>query len=223
MHPLAFLLLQAAPLPVPQVSISNGTTTVEVNAYGALVGAPAGAFRTVDGPIVGLHPGFAEWFGIAFDDGHGRVEAVGLGNFPDWGNRTVLRCVDLLATPDAATARTRVGDLEVRSAWGFEGAYLIVTTTFVNLGSTPLRNLLYSREWRSPGETGGWIFPTDLPGAPPAPHDVERILWMPDDLAPGASQSVTFSYVDEGALPLPQVTTVPLVAYTSPSFPGGLV
>jgi VCBS repeat protein len=223
MHPIASLLLQVAPLPVPQVTITNGTTSVDVNAYGVLVGAPSSGFRTVDGPIVGLHPGFAEWFGIGFDTGHGRIEAVGLGSAPDWGNRTPLRCVELLSAPDTVTATTRVGDLEVRSAWGFEGAYLIVTTTFENLGSFPLRNLLYSREWRTPGESSGWVFPTDLPGAPPAPHDVSRILWMPDDLQPGATQSVTFSYVEEGAIPQPQTTLVPLAAFTSPAFPAGLV
>ena len=36
MHPIASLLLQVAPLPVPQVTITNGTTSVDVNAYGVL-------------------------------------------------------------------------------------------------------------------------------------------------------------------------------------------
>ncbi|HET6201441.1 MAG TPA: VCBS repeat-containing protein [Planctomycetota bacterium] len=222
MNAVALFLLQAAPALPPQATLSNGATTVLVNAFGVLVDVPPHGLSTVDGPPVTLGPGFAEWFGIGFDDGAGRVEAAGTGAAPDWGRRRLAVCVSFAASSSAATAKTLVDDLEVRTDFWFDGPYLTAAVKLTNLGARPLRNILYSREWRVPG-AAGWTFPPDLPGAPPAPPDVCRLLWMPDDLAPGASQGLGLSYAEAGSLPAPQTTPPPIALWTNPTFPTGLV
>ena len=67
--------------------ISNGSYRVLVNEFGVLLAGPPPGLRTVDALPVELHERFAEWFGLSFDDVTGHVEAVGLGNAPDWAGR----------------------------------------------------------------------------------------------------------------------------------------
>jgi len=196
---------------------------LELNAHGVLTRVPHAGLATVDGPRVRLGQRFAEWFGVAFTERGLRHAGVGLGSAPDWAGRASVVPVDFAAGNGWAVARSRSGTLEIRTEFELEGPLLFATVTLVNRGSETLSGIRYSREWRT-GSALGWTFPPDLEERPAAP-DVGCRLWMLDDLPPGASSGLVFSYSlspDPRFLGLGGVE-VPLALFRNADWPSGVV
>ncbi|HEX5051324.1 MAG TPA: VCBS repeat-containing protein [Planctomycetota bacterium] len=216
-----------APKPQGQ-PLGNLVCNVRVDDTGLLVGVPARGLHTVDGPAVTLEPGRAEWCGVAFTDSHGHVRAAASGLAPDWAGRTPIRSTAAAAAAGATglVAHARVGALEIETNYRFDpdGTHLLVTVDLTNRGTETLHELFVTREWEV--RSGGISFPTDWIGAVGhAPDTVARRIWMFDDLRPGASTGATFAWTWEprGAGADGTVPALPLVWWTSPSFPTGLV
>ncbi len=216
---------------IPQVAfaddqtaqITNGRFSVTVNDYGVLVGVPDQGLDLGEGRGATLLPGFAEWAGILYEGVNGPGEAVCLGTHPDWRGRTPVERIAFSVARDCATAITRTADLEVSTTFCFDATAPVVLafSEIANLTDFPLRNILFSREWR-PGGPAGWSYPEDLPAPGPFPVELCRVLRMPDDLLPRASQTITHTYeLHEDAQG--SADDVPLVLWTNADWPGGLV
>ncbi|MSR64071.1 MAG: VCBS repeat-containing protein [Planctomycetes bacterium] len=194
---------------------------LELNALGVLTRVPEAGLESVDGPRVHLRAGFAEWFGVRYTQGAVRRAFVGCGTASDWDGRVEAQALGLALQPGSVVARARAGALEVRTELAFEGELLIARVTLTNRGAETLVGLLYSREWRT-GAVLGWTFPPDWEERVP-PSDVACRLWMPDDLAPGASTGCVFSYRHGlERTPLGSVD-VPLALFTNADWPNGLI
>ena len=90
-------------------TVGVGALRVEVNELGVITGVPAGGVRTVDGPVVTMTAGFAEWYGLSFRIGDRSVHAAASGTAADWANRPAVRPVST-----SVAARTRVASAAVR-------------------------------------------------------------------------------------------------------------
>jgi hypothetical protein len=205
----------------------RGELAAEINRYGVLVGAPAGPLKTFDGPIMSLAEAAGpvrEWAGIQFMEGEQVVRAVAPGLEADWLGRDAVEPVSLRREGEVVVADTRYRRLFISSRFSFDpdAPHLICTVTFTNEGAEPLRGLFYSREAVEADPGAGWTFPTDWAHEVPAgPAELCRRLWMLDDIAPGDSQSVTFSYTTPGEAA--GASDVPLSLWTSAAFPSGLI
>ncbi len=184
------LLSLAAP---QEHRVANGRIDFEVNEYGVLTAVSPEGLSSVDGPPVELGLGFAEWFGVEFLAGGVAHEAVGPGASPDWAGRPSVEPIDFRVGPGEALSFTRAGPLEIATRLVLEGELLLVHVTLANGGPETLRGLFYTREWRAPSARG-WSFPADLPLGRPAPAHVSRRVWMLDDLPPGNTTGVAFSF-----------------------------
>ncbi len=205
-----------------RAEITNGRFSVEVNDYGCLTAVPPQGLDLGEGRGGLLLPGFAEWFALSYEGAQGPVEVVGLGSSRDWARRDPVQKLTFGASRGCAVAVTRSVEVEFRTTFRFEepGDYLLVFTEIENLTDAPLRNLLFSREWRT---TSGacWSYPEDMRPSRPLPQDICRILRMPDDLPPFSSQCITHYYrlhQDSHS----RAVDVPLSLWTSASWPNGL-
>lgn len=213
--------------PAPAAGASlRGPFKVEVNDHGVLVAIPPAGLRTVDGPLVELGEGFAEWFGIRFQDAAGQwVEGVGTGSAPDWAGRASVTPAGRNGGSREASFVTRLGEMEIVTRFEFgDGAPLLLAQVlFTNRGGGILRNIFYTREWRQPG-VEGWTFPPDLaPALAPGDPTVCRRAWMLDEIPPGETIGLRFSYEpDEAHPPAPAGLDVPLSLWTSPTWPSGV-
>ncbi len=218
-------LLALLSLAAPQEHrVANEHLDFEVNEYGVLTAVSPEGLSSVDGPPVELGPGFAEWFGVEFRSWTGLTEAVGPGASPDWAGRPSVEPIDFRVGPGEALSLTRAGALEIRTHLVLEGELLLVRVAFSNAGRETLRALFYSREWRQPSGVG-WTFPLDLPLARAAPGHVSRCVWMLDDLEPGDSTGLAFSYRAGPFGPLvPALGTVevPLRLFRNADWPDGV-
>lgn len=225
---MRFAWLMAACLMAPvqaDAIIGDDDFAVSINDFGVLVDTPTGPVRTVDGPQTVLEPGFAEWYGVAFTGTTGRLEGCGPGAAADWAKRAVVQSVGFESGPDEARAVGRLGDLEITTRFWFDdpGPYLIVAVILSNRGPETLRDILYTREWQSAEpEASGWTFPGDVPGVPEAPPWLMRQVWMLDDIPPGASKGLGFSYAPLGPVPVGGGVDVPLSLWTNVDFPAGV-
>ncbi len=214
-------LLVALPVWLGDQRLARAFPALEVNAQGLLTRVPAVGLESVDGPRVHLLPGFAEWFGVAFTERGVRRAGVGSGNALDWAGRASVVPVASSAGEGWAHARTRCGTLEIRTEFELREPYLFASVMLENRGPDTLSGIVYSREWRT-GSALGWTFPPDLEERP-APADVGCRLWMLDDLAPGASTGLLFSYrLGSEELALGGVE-VPLALFRNANWPDGLV
>lgn len=212
--------------PANAEELTAGDLAVEVNASGLLTSVVSGPMETVDGPKYVFDTSIHEWFGVGFDERGQRTFAVGSGDRPDWAaNRVEVTPVSFVSSGDTATSIVRVGGLELTTELRFDGARtLIVTVTLSNRAEDPIRNILYSREWENmPSDSSQWTFPYDYPGTGVAAPGIARRFWMPDDLLPRQSRSLTFSFRRvEGTSLVGPTVDVPLQRWLGGSFPGGL-
>ncbi len=208
-----------------EVRLDQGAFPVTINDRGVLVGIPPQGITTVDGPRVELVDDFAEWFGVAFTGSSGRLQGVGTGRLPDWSQRLAAEPTELSSDGTQATATLRVGDLEVETEFSFDSLapYLLVRVTLTNLGNETLTDIVYTREWSqsSPAAGSGWTFPADMGGLIPAPDEICRVAWMTDDLAPGESSGLRFSYQLRGTTSAAD-DEINLSLWTDATFPSGL-
>jgi hypothetical protein len=204
-----------------ETRLARGRLEVALNGYGVLTGVPVEGLASVDGPPVELAHGFAEWFGVEFQEGEALREGVGLGASPDWAGRPPVELLGFSASPGGMSSRTRLGPLEIRAELEIEGEHLFAAVELVNTGERTLCNVFYSREWRTAAR--GWTFPPDLPMRRAAPERLARRVWMLDDLAPGATSGVLFSYRLAGPAREPLgAVEVPLRLYRDADWPDGL-
>lgn len=207
------------------VGLSNGSCTVRINDVGVLVEVPKEGLCSVDGPVVTLPRGGAEWYGLRFVDATGVVDACASGLGPDWANRAAVQSVLVVGKPDRVTVRSRIHALELETVFRFDpdGPHLLVHFVLHNTGSVPLRDVYYTREWQD--ATGrGISFPAQWSAALlPSPGTVSRRIWMFGDLEAGATAGGTFAmtWEPQREAGLDQFD-VPLVQWTNPSFPTGL-
>jgi hypothetical protein len=206
-----------------------GPFAVDINHRGVLTAAMGGPLRTHDGDVFRLAPdaggAITEWSGYQYMVG-GRVHRyVATGSEADWLNRPAVEPVSSLYEPGRAVVRTRTPHLDVRTEAWFDGGALIVSTWFTNTTDQRVRGLFFSRECRAI-DPAGTTFPADWAHeVPAAAEGVSRRLWMLDDILPGATARVTWSYTDAPVVDGPEGpdADVPLSLYTSAAFPGGLV
>lgn len=215
------LFLALAPTVCPEEVLPaapNGPPAID--ARGVLVRIPAAGLVTVDGPEVRLDAGaWAEWYGLEYSDASGRRAFVGAGVTPDWSAaREPVEPVGLWRDGAGVLASARAGALEVATAVSRDGALWILEVTLTNLSDETLHGILYGREWRVE-DGAGWAFPPDMPMTIASPGDVARRVWMIDDLEPGSSGGLTFSYRLPGSsLALGEVE-VPLRLFQTANFP----
>ena len=192
---LAVLCTQLAGVAADDATIGTDGFTARVDALGLLRGVPAGA-RPVDGPRVARAGApAAEWFGVAFDEGEGRLAFGGAGARPDWAGRASVEPVSFDSDGRSALSIARAGDLLVRTEMSFDadGPYLLVAVELTNTGAGTLHDLVYSREW-SVAPEAGFTFPEDAAESP-APAGIARRFWDLGDLPPGASAGLGLSWV----------------------------
>ncbi len=207
------------------IRLAQTRSGLEVNEYGVLTSVPAQGLASVDGPPVELQPGFAEWFGVEFTTGAGFVEAVGPGARPDWAGRPPVSRLGFASGEGWAVSMTAAGPLEIRTQLELEGELLFATVELTNRGPETLKGVFYTREWLDPSARG-WTFPTDFPLVRPAPERVSRRVWMLDDLPPGASSGVLFSYsLSRAGSPSAGLggVEVPLRLFRNADWPDGVV
>ncbi|MFI4882865.1 MAG: FG-GAP-like repeat-containing protein [Phycisphaerales bacterium JB064] len=207
----------------------SGPFTVEINDLGVLTASMGGPLRTHDGDIFELAgatgAAVTEWSGYQYMVGGQVRRYVASGVEADWLNRPAVEAVSSTFTPGRAVTVTRTPELEIRTEAFFDGSELIVSTVFTNTTSDRVRGLFFSRECRTMGTTDK-TFPDDWSQeVPAAPTGVSRRLWMLDDILPGASAQVTWSYTDAPAVDGPNGpdVDVPLSLWTSAAFPSGLI
>jgi hypothetical protein len=219
---LSTLVCAASLLPAGDTDFARARPGLEINSCGVLTGVPGAGLASIDGPAVRLGAGFAEWFGVSFTEGGVRHHAVGAGNTPDWAARASVQEESFEQRDGWARARASCEALAIESELSLVEDVLFVRVTLTNRGVLPLEGVLYSREWRT-GEPLGWTFPPDWEERPAAP-DVGVRLWMPDDLAPGASAGLLFSWrIPRGATPPLASVDVPLALWSDVRWPNGLV
>jgi hypothetical protein len=226
MKALTLLALFTTAATASAAVISNGVITVDVNEYGLLTASPGGALKTLDGPVGILETGFAEWYGLEFDIAGTHFDAAAQGQIPDWGNRNKVQLIASSATKQEILSTARVADLLIHTTINFDadGPYLIGSVQLTNTGDEMIQNIFYTRERISPkNEQPGWTFPTDLQTCLiTAPRNVMRQVWMMDDLPPGASTGLGFSFTPADAATPEGGVDVPLSLWTSPKFPTGV-
>jgi hypothetical protein len=220
---LALIACFAPALPALAQKIGNGSYSVEVNANGLLVEAPPEGLRTVDGPRAVLGPRPLEWFGVSFSAGDRALSGVGCGATPDWGQRMPVERIGFRSSATSATCVSRLGPMQIRTEFTFDetGPYLLAAVTLSNLGPQTLSDILYTREWFD-ALGPGWTFPEGHYPLPEAPPGICRRAWMLDDLPPGSSNGIAFSYepdVEVGE----HGNDVPLHLWTHPTHPNGVV
>ncbi len=222
---LVFGSFAGPPEETGEVRLDQGAFPITINDRGVLVGIPPQGIATVDGPRVDLVDDFAEWFGVAFTGSSGRVEGVGAGRAPDWSQRPAAKPMELYSDGARATATLRMADLEIETEFSFDSLapYLLARVTLTNLGNETLTDIVYTREWSqsSPVTGSGWTFPEDMGGLIPAPDDICRVAWMTDDLEPGESAGLRFSYQLRSSSPAAD-DDVNLSLWTDPTYPSGL-
>lgn len=227
---LATALAAFLSCPGPQgQDLGNGECRIRVNDVGVLVAVPAAGLRSVDAHTARLLPRAGDWFAVSFVDGSGAHAASASGLVPDWAGRSALQPVALApSTPLSVHTRARIGALDVDTHYRFDpdGPRVLVTFELANRGHDTLRQVFCTREWQVRAGEGVSV-PNDWAahlGA--APHDIARRIWMFDDLAPGRSAGATFAmaWSDEPtAAGDGPGGNVPLVWWTHPSFPTGLL
>ncbi|MCA8960600.1 MAG: VCBS repeat-containing protein, partial [Planctomycetes bacterium] len=222
---IAWIIAAGPSCRVDAIELSKDGTTVEVNELGLLTSSPLEPIHTIDADRLVLTGNIAEWFGVTFSQGGVMTRASGAGSVSDWDpTRLPVTPVSFETTLESALSVCSIDGLEIATELRFDAGDLIATVTLTNGSATPIVDVLYSREWQTtPTDPLYWSFPTDLPGGPIA-SGVARRLWMTDDLQPGDSKSLTFSYRRESAVVLlgPGTVDVPLSLWTAPGFPGGL-
>ncbi len=214
-------------------SISDGTTTVRLDPIGVMVAPPAAGLVSTFGPRALFVPGTVEWFGVTFDALGAEVSAVGAGAVADYANRLPVSSGSSLFAPDRAltlgsvTAGIGVA-LEIEHRFSFcpfTGA-LIITATLRNTGRAPLRDVVYTREWRRDSIDGATFPPTLAERLAPIPADVMRFAWELHELSPGASQGRSLVLMptqrSSGSKLGPASDDLPLRLWTNATFPGGL-
>src|SRR5688572_13902185 len=223
---LAAVLLAAVAL-APSTngqSISNGSYTVGLDRMGLVTEPPAQGLISTYGPRVALTKGMTEWFAVAYDTPTGRVNAVGQGSVPDYAGRTPVQFVSARITGSGAVFVSRVGDLEIEHSFSFCDVTqcLILGVSLRNTGSTPLKMVMYSREWQGLGLPSG-TFPAEWDrDLPPAPPNVWRLAWMPNDIRPGRTQGTVLA-LDPQLFPPPTAAVdVPLQLWTNSTWPNGV-
>jgi len=214
-----------APPARPSSTITDGEITVGISDLGLLTSLSAEGLRTVDGPIVRLGDGFREAFGLAFETPLGHREIFGSSDGTDWGDRVPVRRVSFEAGPASARAVTRAGAIEIVHEFAFDpdGPYLLASVTVTNHGPTAIRDVFYTREWTGP-RIEGFTFPDDLaPRLREAPEYVARSACMFDDLLPGRSAGMRFSYTPKRTERAPsRGVDVPLSLWTNGTWPSGV-
>ena len=222
---LALLVVTSVAPSASPNEVIDGPFRVEIADSGALMAGPTGGLATIDGHVYSLPPGLTEWVGYRYESSAGVTWGVATGREPDYMHRQPVRPLELTSTGDRARSICEVGVLRVTTDYWFhdDPDALIVTATLENVGSERLRGVFYTREWRvRPGE--GNTFPAEFPMLGSAPRDVGRVVWMLDDLMPGAQSQILYSY-REASTPLLAgggPVEVPLAFWTDPSFPSGL-
>ena len=223
--PCAIGLLCVTGGPAAADVVGKGELSVELNRFGVLTRVPRDGLVTVDGPKALMKKGFAEWYGISYDKpGSADHEFVGPGAVGDWGDRSIAEVISFTSDGETAVAEAQAGDLRVRTEFWIDetGPYLIAAVTLTNTGDQWLFDIIYTREFRSAKKSAsGWTFPTDWV-VRPAPPELMRRLWMPDDLRPGASTAIGFSYKLPGEPLFGPSVDVPLAQWTHADFPTGL-
>lgn len=216
-----------AQLPASTLTLSNGEHTIEVNSYGVIVNHPG--MTTFDGKQVTLSPFSAEWGRILFDTSAGHAEYCVAGLDPDWSNGVMATPISLTLVGDTIVAVVGAGPAQVTTRVRFdpEGPYVLVQVSVTNQGTEELVGLFVSREFENPGVSGS--FPTDFPFPMPI-LGVDRRLWMLDNLPPGQTSAVGYSYLLPQAGGLAEAIStavatvdVPLTIFTNAQFPNGLV
>jgi hypothetical protein len=206
-------------------TISNGNYSVRIDRMGLIIGPPPDGLCATYGPRYELERGAIEWFGVSFDTVSGHVSAVGEGPARDYARRTPVQHVSANFTGKDGTTVARIGALEIEHTFSFCDATecLVIGVTLKNVGTTQIRNILYSREWRHDNLPGGTFPPEWAPGLPDAPADVWRQCWMPNNLLPGRTQGCAIALVPPGASSSTGlVDDVPLALWTNSNFPSGL-
>ncbi|MFO0984818.1 MAG: VCBS repeat-containing protein [Planctomycetota bacterium] len=193
------------------ILIGNGVYSVDVGEKGVLIGVPLPGLHTIDGRQVNLVGACVEWFGIAFRDASGLVEASGSGRVPDWAGRPPVDLVWAGGTWDEATCVTRAGPLAITTRYHFDPRrpFLLVAVTLENLGTEVLREVRYTRSWRVAGVD-----------EPPLPPGIVQREWRFDDLRPGATTGAGLSFAPDDSAAA--VFDVPLEYWTNADFPAGL-
>ncbi len=222
------VLFSASSLAFPQATISNGEITVTVNPLGLLTDVPSGGLQTYDGKIARLAVGTPEWFGVRYDDASGHHEFVGSGAQPDWAaGRLPVQPVSFHATDREVISVTRAGDLEITTWIHFDpdGPYLLANGGLRNVGTQPIRNIYYTREWGDMNRA--WSFPDDMEVPLPLGPHIQRRAWMFGTLLPGMEEGAGFSYIATPASDPPPGppggVDVPLSQWMGGSWPTGLV
>lgn len=205
------------------VTIQSGDFTAVLHQSGVLVGSPGGMLEPGYGPFPVSGPLVRGFHGVQFEDSQGVQTAVLAGLADDWAQRDPVQRLGFESGPDWAAFQGQHGALRIDTRWSFDPSQpcLFVDSVFHNLGTDTLRNVLFTIEWFDQGP--GATYPSDLePMLPPAPPRLYRCAWMPDDLPPGRRTSLTFSYVPPFQLPRGRADDVPLVLWTSATWPNGL-
>ena len=217
-------------------TIGNGHYSVTVNKLGVLTDIqPPGLMPTL-GPLVPIvaggtgaaagagGTGLVEWFGLEFDTVAGHVSAVGEGSQPDYAGRTPVKFVSQSGNGSEWTSVTSVGALEIQTRISFnpQGPELLIGVDLVNRGTTEITMIMYSREWLVPGRDATTFPPDWAPMVPPAPAHVHRILYMPNNLLPGRTQSLGIDLKPIGGQIHSHAVDVPLQLWTNSNYPNGL-
>lgn len=200
--------------------IDGGPFEVDVNTFGVITGHAAGTLVVNDGPLVTFGESCSEWWGLSFTHDGERFDYCGPGGETDWTERLVAIDKGVERVADGVLAHNVAGPVQVESRVRFEGDDLVITVTLTNTSKSAVRDIAFAREWRV--ESEGFDFPPDVEAPyPERQPGIARALWMPDDLRPGASGSMTFSY-RAAAEARGATDPVPLVLWTSGSWPAGL-
>src|SRR5688572_4898092 len=204
-------------------SISNGTYSVSLDQMGLVTDPPAQGLTSTYGPRIALAKGVTEWYGVGYDTPTGRVMAVGQGTTPDYAGRTPVQFVSAKINRKGAVFVGKVGDLEIEHSFSFCDVTqcLILGVSLRNTGTTPMNMVMYSREWQGLGLPSG-TFPPEWHGdLPPAPPNVWRLAWMPNNILPGRTQGTVLA-LDPQLFQPPVAIDVPLTLWTNSTWPSGV-
>jgi hypothetical protein len=216
-------------------TIRNGRLAVTVDRMGLITSISPCAIVPTYGPRVPLNaastPGgtaaLVEWYGLEFDSPAGHVSAAASDVEKDYAPlRRKIEFVRFHASASEAVSITRIDDVEIRTTISFDpqSPCLLIGVELLNLGKTEVRDILVSREWRV-RDAGATTFPPDWASMmPPAPADVHRILYMPNNLRPGCRQAAAMAFepLDDGGGFRPAADDVPLRLWTNATWPSGL-
>ncbi len=235
-HPLGILLLALGPLPGPaplapqqnmavpestSATLARGDFRVRIHRDGLLLDIPELGLKTIDGPVAELKQGFADWFGVQYEDSDGRHEASGTGVRPDWARRDPVEPVAFEGNPQFVRSVTRAGNLEIETRFELapQEDLLLVSVNLTNVGEERLEEVYYSREFLQPG-ADAWSYPPEYLDRPPGKH-VRRLVWELYEIGVGATRSLLFVLEPIENAPSGPVE-VPLSLFTSTAHPAGL-